>query len=1776
MSLCDSATGTGLHQAAVTGHFTSEQQRDRAFQVRRVIPSDRVPVDKPTILAIATEWDSSHGGVSTFNRELCAALARCDATVVCGVPKLLPDEVARAKDVNVRLVAPAPIPGEDPFASLARPFQGLDGPVNVVIGHGRITGPAALAQVRDRWRDAAYVHFVHMDPKAIEWHKLYKDRDPAITAEDRIEIERELGRAAQLVVAVGPELRRHFANYLSVYGKKVHEFIPGLFPSEWTPAPPPFPCCLMFGRMEDAELKGLFIAAKAMAALRSSPTHRGTRLTVRGATEGDSVELRTKLDIEAGASLAPDVETYTSDRATILRGVRSTALVLMPSLQEGFGLTALEAISEGTPVLISRTSGLARALEEHLPAHAPDHIIDVSDSPPDLRESSAQAMAERMRTLLDDNATAFARVAALREAMRPIFDWDLSARQLLEQLETANSSPTPTTPALAPATPVQRPAEAMRALLKTASKGLHSWRQTLHATNEWIERPELQQLLNHALGDSDRPLVLLGPPGSGKSALLSRAADQLIEQGRAVLAIKADQLTNAVTSAADLARVLDLPTDVPAALFAAAALGRPVLIIDQLDALADLVDLRSARLNVLLDLVRTVADRGQVAIILSCRSFELDHDARLRSLDCVRLELSPLPDPEIERILAAHAPGVTPTPRLLELLHTVQNLNTYLQLPAARRSLASVDAHQALLQARWDQLLRLDTDPQRTLERAAEQIAGLMADREELWLSTDLLDRNGFGAPKDTLVLIGLLVEDPDTGRIAFAHQTMFEFARARSFLASNTLVPYVLARQDALFVRATLWTALPYLRGVDPPQYLSQFASLWNDPSARLHIQGLLIDFLGQLSDPTEPEVAMMVARHEDAQWRRSVLRATLGQSRWFRAFERLLPGLLSGDDPAQLVVFLFRASAFAPDDVADLIERHWLPDPARHPLMVRVLSNCVQWTLKLTGLVRALFQRDTLTADEVTELLRSASTLAPADAPEFVAMELRRRLEAATAADSTDPDSPQVPDAEILGILARTGQHRDYVVGRIAETSPRAFVAQLFPCFARALARSVRNIDTDPDTYRRDLLPEKDADDPHETFASILLGAVLEEAKKDVDFVEALVREWQDSPAMSVHRYLVQAIEASLPTSARLAASYLLEDPRRLRIDGIVSINATIRSDSSKYTTQLLAAAAPYFTAKERQGLEQAIAKSETWRTAGLEGSWLQLAYDTNRRHRLKLRLALGIEQAPPSERRQVESELRLLGTPPMATPIAAELVRSPMSAEQMRAAKDEDLLNLFRELPDSLASEAPVLWNWPGIEASRAFGEAAKQDPERFLRMLPRFSPGVTESPVCDALRELAALLPLERIEDSVRELLAKGFFMRLEQRGEVASALRRTSGRSSTPIREDLCERLEDWLGETPAGEITDTTKAGQIDRDDDRGNPGQSLLFDGGDGGLLPHDNFPLLDALTSAYLGAGQPRVDDWMRVLETHLERAESAAVWRAMALHLEHVLRSPPERAERFFSRLFERVPSVLTTHAGLRVIARAMHHLPLPSIQCWMEGLAAGSWSGREQAFGELLVLFATRRDATPWARERLEHAVADFEAAPSPDSRSMLGIARAVAEIWNEPDRRPAATDLLARIIPHATGAVAKAVMRIFTVRALAWDAATRRVLEALRASPQTMVDGGPWHLVEELRDVLPTGAELVADVVTALMGHYRADAAVAIWEADVLIEIAMTLQRLGDPMNSDDPLRAKGLALFEQLLGSDVYEAQQALDTLDRKRPAPVPRSRTPPRRKRRA
>ena len=196
--------------------------------------------------------------------------------------------------------------------------------------------------------------------------------------------EVELCQMADFVVTIGPKLTEAFHRYLRWFKKDVFEFTPGVFTDfssvqqasvkrKWWNVKRKRWCVLVFGRgdAEDFKLKGFDIAARSVAALSD------TRLYFVRAQYGKHEEIA-KCFVDLG--IPPNrlkVRGYMDSREDLKQLFCEGDLVLMPSRTEGFGLTGLEALSAGLPVLVSKNSGFGEALRS-LPFDS-SFVIDSED-----------------------------------------------------------------------------------------------------------------------------------------------------------------------------------------------------------------------------------------------------------------------------------------------------------------------------------------------------------------------------------------------------------------------------------------------------------------------------------------------------------------------------------------------------------------------------------------------------------------------------------------------------------------------------------------------------------------------------------------------------------------------------------------------------------------------------------------------------------------------------------------------------------------------------------------------------------------------------------------------------------------------------------------------------------------------------------------------------------------------------------------------------------------------------------------------------------------------------------------------------------------------------------------------------------------------------------------------------------------------------------------------------------------------------------------------------
>ena len=319
---------------------------------------------KLRVTLLSSEWRSTKGGLSTINRELAIQLAkhpRVEVSVY--LPECSEEDKQVAASHNVHLIEAEEMAGYDPVDWLS--FLPEDHVVDCVIGHGAVLGRQVQGIKRDH-PHCKWIQVVHTAPEELG---MYKGYEKCISrGEKKHQVEVELCKLADQVVAVGPKLAEAFSGYLRPSGKdqRVFKLTPGIFSefaavNQATEERNSF-SVLVFGRgdNEDFQLKGYDIAAQAIAELKDMTY----KLVFVGATSGEEEKVAEML-LQQGIDRSQlRVRCFNESREKLAELFCEVDLAVMPSRTEGFGLAALEALSAGLPVLVSGNSGFGEALRK--------------------------------------------------------------------------------------------------------------------------------------------------------------------------------------------------------------------------------------------------------------------------------------------------------------------------------------------------------------------------------------------------------------------------------------------------------------------------------------------------------------------------------------------------------------------------------------------------------------------------------------------------------------------------------------------------------------------------------------------------------------------------------------------------------------------------------------------------------------------------------------------------------------------------------------------------------------------------------------------------------------------------------------------------------------------------------------------------------------------------------------------------------------------------------------------------------------------------------------------------------------------------------------------------------------------------------------------------------------------------------------------------------------------------------------------------------------------
>ena len=374
---------------------------------------------KLRVTLLSSEWRSKKGGLSTINRELAIQLAKHPSVEVSVyLPQCSEEDKQVARDHHVRLIKAREMPGLEPNFWLSCLPE--DHAVDCVIGHGAVLG----RQVQIIKRTHPYCKWIQVVHTAPEELGMYKEYEEHISrGEDKHQVEVELCKLADQVVAVGPKLAEVFSGYLRPCGKdqNVLNFTPGIFSefadvNQATEERKAFNV-LVFGRGD--------IAAQAIAELKDM-----TYKLVFVGTTREEEEIVAKTLVEQGIGPSQlKVRRFNESREKLADLFCEVDLAVMPSRTEGFGLAALEALSAGLPVLVSGNSGLAEALK-NVP-HGSSCVV-TSDNPKDWANAIRAVRHKNKEIRLEE-------FDVVRGAYAKKYSWKEQCDKLVERMKVISS-----------------------------------------------------------------------------------------------------------------------------------------------------------------------------------------------------------------------------------------------------------------------------------------------------------------------------------------------------------------------------------------------------------------------------------------------------------------------------------------------------------------------------------------------------------------------------------------------------------------------------------------------------------------------------------------------------------------------------------------------------------------------------------------------------------------------------------------------------------------------------------------------------------------------------------------------------------------------------------------------------------------------------------------------------------------------------------------------------------------------------------------------------------------------------------------------------------------------------------------------------------------------------------------------------------------------------------------------------------------------------------------
>ena len=296
--------------------------------------------------------------------------------------------------------------------------------MDCVIGHGVHLGRLIpFIKKNPNYSRCKWIQVVHSAP---EEDGMYKNISEG---EKMQKTEIQLCKMADQVITIGPKLAEAYKCYLCPVKQeeKVFDLTPSIFSEflavEQATIERKIFRILVIGSgdsCEDFNVKGYDIAAKAIAELKDESYK--LKFVCAGGGKGDIVAEKLLHGGIGRNQLI--VRSFDDNREVLANLFCEVDLAIMPSRTEGFGTTALEALSAGLPVLVSGNSGLGEALKGVVLGS--QSVVD-SDDPKDWAEAIKHVREKKREVRLSESRF-------LREKYTEKYNWEESCKSLVRKM----------------------------------------------------------------------------------------------------------------------------------------------------------------------------------------------------------------------------------------------------------------------------------------------------------------------------------------------------------------------------------------------------------------------------------------------------------------------------------------------------------------------------------------------------------------------------------------------------------------------------------------------------------------------------------------------------------------------------------------------------------------------------------------------------------------------------------------------------------------------------------------------------------------------------------------------------------------------------------------------------------------------------------------------------------------------------------------------------------------------------------------------------------------------------------------------------------------------------------------------------------------------------------------------------------------------------------------------------------------------------------------------